>query len=184
MTLFDLAAVLIVLVYVVIGYYSGVIRRVIGLAGAFLGCLVGTYMGVSGGSIVQQYWPDTPIPDSRIYSWLFFFALIVLIIEGAALAVHDLLQVSVVLLNRFTGVLVGLVTAGVVVVALAYMLAGYAQPLGSGPVDSQQIKVRDAVANSKIGLSLAKLASPVLIVMEGALPHDPATYFGAPTPKS
>jgi hypothetical protein len=43
--------------------------------------------------------------------------------------------------------------------------------------------VRDEVANSKIALPIAKLASPVLIVFDAALPRDPKTYFGVPAPK-
>lgn len=178
MTLFDLVVLLLIAVYAILGYFTGVIQRVIGLVGLYIGCVVATFMGVQGGSIVQQYSPNTSVPDSRLIAFLFFLFFFLLLVEGAATAVHNQIQLSVIMLNRSTGVLVGLLTAALLTVVLVYVLAGYAQPLGSGAVDDLQIKVRDSVAKSQIGLPLAKALSPTLIVFDAVLPRDPKTYFG------
>jgi len=159
------------------------IRRIIGLVTVFLACVVATYMGVQGGSIIQQQDATVSIPDSRIYAWVFFFVLLIVVIEGLAVFVHNELQLSIIMLNNATGVLVGAITGVVIVLVTTYILAGYGQPLGSGAPDDLQIRVRDEVANSKIALPIAKLASPVLIVFDAALPRDPKTYFGVPAPK-
>ncbi len=184
MTLFDLFAVAVIVIYVLLGYFTGMIRRVIGLVTVYLACVVATYMGIQGGSIVQQQDATITIPDSRIYAWVGFFLLIIVVVEGLAVFIHNELQLSIIMLNKATGVLVGAVTAVVVVLVTSYILAGYGQPLGSGAPDDLQIKVRDAVANSKIGLPIAKLAAPALTVFDAALPRDPKTYFGISSTKA
>lgn len=177
MTLLDLAGVLIFLLYFLLGWFSGTIRRVIGLAAVYLALLVATYMGQQGGSVIMQSQPGMPIPDARLVAWTFFLLLMLLVFEGAATAVHSQLQLAVVAVDRPVGVVLGLVTAAVLVTALVYMLAGFAKPSARQP-DQLQITVRDAVLNSGIAYPLARgTANYVLPFLNAALPRDSQAYF-------
>jgi len=177
LTLLDLAAVVIVVGYVALGWFTGTIRRVIGLVAVYLALLVATFMGQQGADVVTQSQPGMPIPDARLVAWMFFLLLMLLVFEGAATAVHTQLQLAVVALNRGVGVVLGLVTTVVLVTALVYMLAGFAKPSARQP-DQLQITVRDAVVNSGIAYPLARAtANYVLPFLNAALPRDSQAYF-------
>jgi len=177
LTLLDLAALLLVLIYVALGWWTGTVRRVIGLVAVYIGLLVAFNMGGQGGGIVEQWQPGMSVADARFLSWTFFLALMLLVFEGAATAVHTQLQVAVLAFNRGAGVLIGLVTSVVLITALVYMLAGFGKPVAKQP-DRLQINVRDAVANSSLALPLAKAAGDfILPFLNAALPRDPQAYF-------
>ncbi len=99
MTLLDLAALLLVLIYVALGWWTGTVRRVIGLVAVYIGLLVAFNMGAQGGGIVEQWQPGMSVADARFLSWTFFLALMLLVFEGAATAVHTQLQVAVLAFN-------------------------------------------------------------------------------------
>jgi uncharacterized membrane protein required for colicin V production len=177
LTLLDLAAVLIVVGYVALGWFTGTIRRVIGLVAVYLALLVATYMGQQGADVVMQSQTSMPVPDARLVAWTFFLVLMLLVFEGAATAVHTQLQLAVVALNRGVGVVLGLVTSVVLITALIYMLAGFAKPSARQP-DQLQITIRDAVVNSGIAYPLARAtAAYVLPFLNAALPRDSQAYF-------
>lgn len=183
MTLIDVAALVLLVLYALIGFYTGLIRRVIGLVAVYVGTLVGTYMGPPGGSIIQQVAPGTPMTDARLYAWLGFFLLILVIFEFFAALLRRAVQISVIAFNRGTGFVVGLATALVVISALTFIGAGFAQPLGSGELDTRQLQVRDGLSHSAVALPLAQQVAPyILPLLQGALPRDPHTYFGAANP--
>ncbi|MEP7104966.1 MAG: CvpA family protein [Chloroflexota bacterium] len=177
MTLLDLGVVLLIVIYVALGWWTGTVRRVIGLVAVYIGLLVAFNMGPQGGGILEQSQPGLSFADARFISWSFFLVLMLLVFEGAATAVHAQLQVAVLALNKGIGVLIGLVTAVVLVTAIVYMLAGFGKPVGKQP-DRLQITVRDAVVNSALGLPLAKAAGDfILPLLSAALPRDPQAYF-------
>jgi uncharacterized membrane protein required for colicin V production len=185
LTLLDLAAVLLLIIYLALGWWTGTVRRVIGLVAVYIGLLVAFNMGVQGADILEQWQPGMSVADARFLSWTFFLALMLLVFEGAATAIHAQLQVAVLALNRGIGVLIGAVTWVVLVTALVYMLAGFGKPVTKQP-DRLQINVRDAVANSALALPLAKAAGDfILPLLNAALPRDPQAYFtleGTATP--
>lgn len=177
MNLVDLLGIGVALLYVVLGLTTGTVRRVLGLVIVYVALLVGTNLGQSGGGIYQQWSPTTPQQDARLVGFLFFFGLIVVALEAAAFALRTQLQLAVVALDRFFGVAVGLVTAGVLVVALFYMGAGYGRAAVNEP-SQLQAGTRDALSQSHLVLPLVKLAAaPVLPLLAGVLPRDSQAYF-------
>lgn len=179
MTLLDLVALLVILVYAVLGWVSGTIRRVIGLAGAYIALLVASNMGQQGADILRQYSPTIGVPDARLYSWFFFLVLLLLAFEGAATAVHRQVQLAVVALNRAVGLLLGLVTAVVVLVACAYMLLGFANA-STNQATGTQVNMRDQLQHSGVLLPLATSTGPVILpLLTATLPRDSASFFVA-----
>lgn len=179
MTFIDLGAVVIILVYLVGGWFTGTVRRVIGLAAVYVACGAGTYFAPSGAGIIRQYSPSIAVPDARLYAWIGFFVFLVLVLEGLATAIHAQIQVSAVALDHGIGAALGALTSVVVIVALFYMLAGFARPTGSN-IGSRQIQVRDALANSSVVLPVVKNAGePVLPLLIAVLPRDSQLFFGA-----
>lgn len=177
MTPIDLVALLVVLAYAVIGWFSGTIRRVLGLLAVWVAMLAATNMGQPGAGILRQYNNTISIPDARLAGWLFFFVLLILIFEAAGTAVHAQLQLAAVAVNRGIGLLLGLVTAGVVLIGCTYMLIGFANAQTNQPT-SFQVSVRDQMIHSGFLLPLARSAGPpVLLFLNGALPRDPKAYF-------
>ena len=128
MTLLDLVAAIFLVAYLLLGWYTGTVRRMLGLIGVLIALWIATNMGQQAAGILEQSQPGMATPDARLYSWAFFFLLILLVLEGAATAVHEQLQIAVVAVNRGIGLLLGLVTFVVVIVAVVYMLAGFGQP--------------------------------------------------------
>ena len=179
MTLLDLVALLVILAYAVLGWFSGTVRRVIGLIAVFIALLVATNMGQQGAGILRQYSPTISVPDARLYSWLFFLVLLVLVFEAAATAVHTQIQLAVVALNRGVGLLLGLVTAVVLLVACAYMLVGFANA-STNEATNTQSNLRDQLQHSAVILPLAKSTGGVILpLLTAALPRDSASYFVA-----
>ena len=183
MTVLDVIAIVFVLVYMFVGWYTGTIRRVLGLIGVYLAMLVATNMGQQGAGIYLQYSPTTPVPDARLFGWLFFFFLLTIVFEGAATAVHAQIQLAVVALNNGIGLVIGIITALVVVTGLFYMTAGYAKAATNTP-SGLQITIRDELANSHLVLPLMKAtASPILPLLSAALPRDSQAYFAFEGPR-
>ncbi len=177
MTLIDLIALVLIVAYGVLGWFSGTVRRVIGLVGVYIAALIATNMGQFAGGILRQYSPTISVPDARLAGWLFFLALLVLAFEGAATAVHSQLQLAVVALNRGVGVLLGLVTSIVLLMAGAYMVTGYANAQTT-EASSTQLSTRDQLQHSAVLLPVAKsLGIFALPFLTAALPRENEAYF-------
>jgi uncharacterized membrane protein required for colicin V production len=176
----DLGAAAVGAFYVGAGFYTGVVRRAMGLAIAYLAFMVATNMGQQGGQVFLFYQGALSSPDARAYGFLAFFLLIVGVLEGAAIAVRDLLEVSFVLLNRSTGIAVGLLTAGMVVFGLHYMAVGFAHPEGGAGVTMSQIRIRDALDKSHLAQPVAsRLKSFYFPILDPVLPREAGQYFGS-----
>lgn len=183
MNLIDLAAVVIALLYVGLGWYTGTIRRVIGVIAVYVAMWVATNMGQQGGGIYLQYSPTTPVPDARLIGWLFFFILITIVLEGAATAIHQQLQLAVVALDHAMAVVLSLITALVVVVGLFYMIGGYSKAATNTP-SAMQINSRAALANSHWVFPLVKATgATILPLLSGALPRDSQAFFAFEGPR-
>ena len=177
MTLADLLGVAILLAYAILGWTTGTVRRVIGIVVVYVALIAGTNMGQPGGGILEQWDNTIPAQDARLYAWLFFFLLILLALEGAATAVHGRLQLAVVAFDKSLGVLIGLVTGTVVIVALVFMTAGFSRAAINQPSDLQTW-TRDSLASSHFVVPLTKsISGTVVPLLAGGLPRDAQAYF-------
>ena len=177
MTWVDAIVLLLVLVYTILGFYSGIIRRVLGFVILFFAFYVAGYMGLRAGDMIVQARPLTPPTDARVIGYFGFALLVVVVLEAMATAYRDLLQVSVVALNKFTGVLLGVLTGLVASVLVVYMLNGAGNPLG-GSLNSTQLSIKEGVDRSVIAKPLLNaLGRPVLFFFRPVLPGDPQLYF-------
>ncbi|MGH7861227.1 MAG: CvpA family protein [Candidatus Dormibacteraceae bacterium] len=180
MSLFDLISVVLLVGYAVLGFFSGLVRRVLGLVGVFVAALVATNFGQPGGSILRQEFPALQVSDSRAYTWFFLFIGLVVVFEILAALVHRDLQFTVIALNRASGALAGLLTALIIITCVAYVLGGLSQTTGPG-FGSLESAVRSSLVNSHFGLALAKRVGPAILPpFTGALPREPAQYFELP----
>jgi len=173
----DLGALVVLVTYVALGWYTGTVRRVLGLIIVMAALWVATNMGQQGAGILTQFQPGMATADARLYSWGFFFLLLVVVLEASAFALGDQLQIAVVAANKAGGLLLGLITFVIVTAAVVYMLAGFGQPTVRQP-DTLQVDVRDAVVNSGFAFPVARAAAePVLPLLNTFLPRDPKAYF-------
>jgi uncharacterized membrane protein required for colicin V production len=177
MTWIDLMVIALVALYVIVGYSSGVVRRVLGLLIVYGAFFVATYMGSRGGEMLVQARPGTPSADARIYAYFGFLVLVVVVVEGLAMAYRDLLQISVVGLDKFTGALVGGLTGLAIATLSVYLLGASANPLG-GSLDGLQLTIKDGVTNSLLTRPLLRtLGPPLRFLFLPALPNDPQLFF-------
>jgi uncharacterized membrane protein required for colicin V production len=177
MTLVDVLVVLLVAAYAAVGYYSGLIRRVLGVVVLYLAFWIATNMGAKGGDMIVQANPSLAVQDSRIFAFFGFLILVVVVVEGMATAYHDLLQVSVVALNRASGVFIGVVTGLTAATLCVYLLGAASNPPGGGP-DALQAGIKSNVGNSALGRPLLKSVGPsVLFFFHPVVPYNPQVYF-------
>src|SRR6266566_4432949 len=83
MTWVDAIPIILVIAYGVLGYFTGVLRRLIGLVALYVAFVAATNMGLSAGSILQQT-SSVAVADSRIYGFFGIVFVVLLIIDGAA----------------------------------------------------------------------------------------------------
>jgi uncharacterized membrane protein required for colicin V production len=178
MTLFDVAVVLVVLVYALLGYGSGLVRRVIGFLALYLGFFAATYVGHAGVPLLKQGNPLLEVADSRLYLFLGTLVVVVLLIEFVATLYHQELQVSLVALNHLTGMLAGAATGLIAITLLWVVLDAAANPLG-GSLTTAQVHLKQQVDQSYLGPKLAhSVGGAFETAFRPALPHDLGTYFG------
>src|SRR6266571_4655174 len=93
MTWVDAIPIILVIAYGVLGYFTGVLRRLIGLVALYVAFVAATNMGLSAGSILQQT-SSVAVADSRIYGFFGLVFAVLLIIDGAAQLVHTQIQIE------------------------------------------------------------------------------------------
>ena len=177
MSLFDVVTVALVLGYAVFGFFTGVVRRAVGLVSVFVAALAATHAAPLASGILRQQWGSLSVSDSRAYAWFAVFALIMAVAEFSASLVHRELQFSVVALNRPTGAGLGLITSIALISAFTYMLLGLAEVTGPN-FGSLERSVHSSLSASVVGLPLASLVSGVALPpFYGTLPRNPVQYF-------
>ena len=82
MTWIDAIPVVLVIGYGIGGYFTGVIRRLIGLIALYVAFVAATNMGLQAGALLQQT-SAVATPDSRIDGFFGIVFLVMIIIEGA-----------------------------------------------------------------------------------------------------
>jgi uncharacterized membrane protein required for colicin V production len=178
MTWIDLIPIVLIIGYGVGGFFTGVIRRLIGLIALYAAFVAATNMGLQAGALLQQT-SAVATADSRIYGFFGIVFLVMIIIEGAGQLAHSQVQLPAIVFNRGGGVVLGVVTAILLSVLLTYEFQAAANPIGGSQLDAMQQNIKDAVNGSHLSVPLAKaLSKPVIAIFQPVLPADPQIYFG------
>jgi len=175
--LIDILILVAIILYGVVGFYTGLIHRIIGFFGLYLGFLVGTYIAPTAASVLQQSVPNWNTPDSLIVSYFVLVAFITLLVEGFAAGFHKQIQVTYVAFDHLLGLLIGLATAIVgVTVTLALLEASSHPPAGSA--DAAEITMSTRIHQSSLAPTIiSALGQPVLLLFSPVVPGDPAAWF-------
>ena len=177
MTGLDVLPIALVVVYVALGFLTGVVRRIIGLVAVYLAFIGATNMGLQAGGILQQS-SNLETPDARIYGFFGIVIAVIVIVEGAAQLVGSQIQGGALVFNRALGVVIGVTTAIVLSVLVTYELEAAGNPFGGGTLDTQQLQIRDQVKGSHVAVPLVSaIGKPVVTIFQLALPADPQIYF-------
>ena len=179
MTLVDLIPILLILAYAAGGFFSGLIRRFIGLIALFVAVWAATNMGIQAGGILQQT-SSFEIADGRIYGFFGIIVAVLLIVEVATQLAHSQIQIPAVVLNRTLGTAVGVFTAILLSYVVVYELGAAANPIGGAQLDPLQQWIRDQIQHSLFMVNLVNATDrPVLALFQPLLPGDPQQYFSS-----
>ena len=178
MTWIDILPIVLLIAYAVGGFFTGLIRRFIGLVALFIAFWAATNMGLQAGAILQQT-STIQVPDSRIYGFFGIIVAVLVIVEAATQLAHSQIQIQAVVLNRTFGVILGVLTAVLLSVVSVYELGAASNPIGGSQLDSVQQNLRDSVRHSLYMRALVDATDrPVIALFSPLLPPDPQTYFG------
>jgi uncharacterized protein YacL len=173
----DVMPIVLIVAYVALGLFTGVIRRLIGLIALYLAFVAATNMGLQAGGIMQTS-SNLEIPDTRIYGFFAIIIAVILIVEGAAQLANSQIQIGALLFNRVLGVVIGLVTAIILSLLVTFELEAAGNPFGGGTLDPLQGSIRDAVHGSHIAVPITNaIGKPIEVIFQLALPNDPQIYF-------
>lgn len=173
----DLAILALLVVYAALGYWTGVIRRVVGLVAVYVGFLGATNSAPTAANVILQSAPNWAVPDALTLGYFLVLVIIVVVVEVMATFVHNRLQVAAILFDRSTGALVGFLTALVGVTVALYLLLGGTQP-PSGSPDGAQIQTQDTIRKAVLAPALLRtIGRPAVLFFYPVIPADPNTYF-------
>jgi Colicin V production protein len=176
-TWLDALPIVLVLAYGALGFFTGVLRRLIGLIALYLAFVGATNMGLQAGGILQQS-STLETPDARIYGFFGIVIAIIVIFEGAAQLANSQIQIGPIVFNRVLGAVLGVATAILLSVLVTYELEGAGNPFGGGQLDSLQLSIRSTVQGSHISVPLVSaIGKPIVAVFQIALPGDAQIYF-------
>ena len=178
MSWIDLIPIVLVVAYTVGGFFSGLIRRFIGLVALFVAVWAATNMGLQAGGILQQT-SNFETPDARVYGFFGIIVAVLLIVEVATQLAHSQIQIPAIVLNRTLGTVIGLLTSILLTVVVVYEIGAAANPIGGAQLDPVQQNLRDAVHHSLFAVNLVNaIDKPILALFQPLLPSDPQVYFG------
>lgn len=174
----DILVVLIVLAFGVLGYFSGLVRRVIGLMGLFAGFGAATAMTPLASSVWMQQFSSWSLPDTRILVFMVILVLVIIVIEAFAAAYNSKLQISFVILDKLTGTVLGAVAALLAVTAVLYLLFAASVP-STGAPDGAQIQISTAIKSDSVLAPrlLNAVGALAVITFRPVTPVDPSAYF-------
>jgi uncharacterized membrane protein required for colicin V production len=176
-TWLDALPILLVIAYAALGFFGGLLRRVIGFIALYLAFVGATNMGLQAGGIILQS-SNLETPDARIYGFFGIVIAVIVIVEVAAQLASSQIQVGALVFNRLLGVIVGVLTAITLSVLITNELIAAGTPFGGGALDSLQQSIRDAVEGSHVGVPLTNaIGRPIVTIFGLALPADPQIYF-------
>jgi uncharacterized membrane protein required for colicin V production len=177
MTWVDAIPIVLLIGYGVLGYFTGVIRRLIGLIALYLAFIAASGMGLQAGGILQQT-SSVATPDSRIYGFFGIVLGVLIVIEGAGQLAHDQIQIPAIVFNRAGGAVLGVVTAFLLSIVVTYELHEAAFPFGGAQLDALQQNIRDAINGSHVAVPLINaFHGPIIGIFQPVLPADPRIFF-------
>src|SRR5260370_22398207 len=180
MTWVDAIRIVLILVYALLGYFTGVMRRLIGLVSLYLACFAANAMGLQAGSILQQS-SNYGTADARIYGFFGILFAVIIIIDGAAQLANSQIQLQAIVFNRLSGVIIGVITALLLSVVVTYELQAAGNPFGGTVLDSLQQGVRDGVNGSHVAGPLVRaLGKPGILLFQPLPPSPPPIYLRPP----
>ena len=178
MTWVDVFPIVLLIAYGAGGFFSGLIRRFIGLAALFIAVWAATNMGLQAGGILQQT-SNFEVADGRIYGFFGIIAAVLILVEGATQIAHKQIQIQAVVLNRTFGTALGVLTAILLSFVVVYELGQAANPIGGSQLDPLQSNIREAIHHSLYMTSLVNsVGRPIIALFQPLLPGDPQVYFG------
>jgi uncharacterized membrane protein required for colicin V production len=174
----DLLPIVLLVIYGVLGFFSGALRRLIGLIALYVAFWAANNMGLQAGGILQQA-TNLEVSDGRIYGFFGIVFAVLLIVEVATQLAHSQIQIPALVFNRAIGVLTGLLTAFLLSVVVVHELEAAASPFGGPQLDQLQQHIRDAVHGSSFAVKMVDtIQAPVIDIFRPVLPGDPQIYFG------
>jgi len=178
LTWIDVLPIVLIIGYAVAGYFTGVLRRGIGLIALYVAFLAATGMGLQAGNLLQQGF-SIETPDARIFGFFGIVLVVLVAIEGAAQLANAQIQISAIVWNRLSAVILGVLTAGLLSVLLVYEFEAAGSPSGEGLIASTQAQIRDTVTNSRLAVPIMHAVyKPIVAIFQPVLPGDPHEYFG------
>lgn len=184
MSWIDIFPIALLVLYGVGGFFTRLIRRIIGLVALFVAAWAATNMGLQAGGILNQTSNFPSISDARIYGFFGILVAILVIVEVATQLAHSNLQLPAIYLDRSLGAAVGVITALFLSVVVVYELEAAANPIGGVQLDAVQQNLRDSIHNSLFMVRVVdSVGKPVIALFSPLLPGDPQIYFG-PNPIS
>jgi Colicin V production protein len=173
----DALPIVLVIVYGVLGLFTGVLRRLIGLVAVYVAFLGATNMGLQAGGIMQQS-SNLETPDARIYGFFGIALAVIVIVEVAAQLASSQIQIGALVFNRVIGVILGLATAVLLTVLVTHELQAAGNPFGGGALDLLQGQIHSGIQGSHITVPMVNaFGKPIVSIFQPALPSDPQIYF-------
>ena len=177
MTWLDVLPILLIIIYAALGYFTGILRRGIGLIALYVAFLAATGMGLQAGNILNQA-AALETPDARIIGFFGILLVVLVLIDGAAQLAHAQIRIEAVYWNRATGVIVGVITAILLSVLVVYLVEAAGNPSGGGELSGLQAQLHDTANDSKLMVPLVNsLDKPIIAIFTPVLPNDPNQYF-------
>lgn len=178
MTWIDLLPIGVIAVYGVGGYFTGILRRLIGLVALYVACWAATNMGLQAGGILQQS-SNFELADARVYGFFGIIVAVLLIVELATQLAHSQIQIPALVLNHTLGAIAGVVTGVLLSVILIYELGAAANPFGGPQLTQMEQHLRDSFNGSAFAVTIvSKVSAPIIGLFQPVLPSDPQIYFG------
>ena len=178
MTWIDFMPLVVIAVYGVGGYFTGILRRLIGFVALYAACWAASNMGLQAGGILQQS-SNLETADARIYGFFGIIAAVLLLVELATQLAHGQIQIPALVLNHVLGAVAGVITGVVLSVILIYELGAAANPFGGPQLDALEQDLRDSINGSAFAVTIVnKVGSPIIGLFDPVLPSDPQIYFG------
>ena len=179
MTWIDIFPIVLVIAYGAGGFFTGLIRRFIGLVALFIAVWAATNMGLQAGGILQQT-SSFEIADGRIYGFFGIIFAVLLIVEVATQLAHSQIQIPAVVLNRTLGTILGVFSAILLSYVVVYELGAAGNPIGGAQLDPLQQNIRDSVHHSLFMVNLVNATDrPIIALFQPLLPGDPQQFFSS-----
>jgi uncharacterized membrane protein required for colicin V production len=176
-SLLDLLPIVLIIGYGVLGFFTGLLHRFIGLVALLLAFLAANNMGLQAGGILQQT-SNFETPDARIYGFFGIVVVVLAVIDGAAWLAKSQIKIEAIVFNRTTGVIVGVLTAFLLSIVVTHELEAAANPFGGPQLDPLEQSIRSSVKSSHIAVPLTdKIGAPFIDLFQPFLPSDPQIYF-------